>query len=1086
MADAKVNITLTVDDSQASRKLDTVEQRIEMLGRAEQNLQRLNPVAGVKGIEESGLTPDQGVLLNAARSEARRGVAGPGTQALQEEYDAVLNRARQQAFDTRPSRKAQSRQTLAELGDTDAIAATEQEAQQIQRRTLETTQAARLREFGLQSRVGVLMSAQRNPVEDQALRTRVAKVYGLEDEEAITERIGALQAGAVGAGLITTPGQRFLNRVGSMAGRISLFGAAMSLQQTAVAYASARGAGEPFRLQENLQGPLSASGAVGGALVGSAFGPAGTAIGAAAGGFILGGIGSGLDAYNRANRQLTMSIAGVANQAGMQTGALRAYINSFERIPGETGGNYFGGMSQEQILQTVSGAQSFRLGGANQAASLYLARAIAEDKGEIAPDVVNSLAPFAANPFISPRLYNSALGIRGDRNNRLDSGDPAEMVLTGGLPATVEALRRLGLNNRADEAIRFNNDFLSSQYGARNATTDVSIYGSRSATLAATGIAPDNPRMIQAQQAVIGSLERQRQAIETEIGVLQRSGRPHEETAAKMRELGAAAESLGSQIAQATQNLHVQPALFAMARLGTASSVAGSAVQGEAYGLAPGSIAPSRNALEAVHRAQLTNAQQRANDMSLPAEMRLQAQAEAAQLQNQVRFTDPLARIQERYGSVAAHGLAFTNIQQAFIRQRIGFGADEETAAGLLGSGLPAQQRTLQEQQNLLAALQRQGIRNPEILDPVRASIAQSQIAINEAVYNQAILPSQRALRQSGYALSETQASTALGLSLGLGPQSDLALNRRLVTGMLSQRSTLLNAAQDRFNAGDEVGAEGLRNQANLLQTQIASTQFQALASFRPSNRDTAAIGQLELGISLAQGNPFTGGQVPRGLRTALIQRYGQQLGQLDAQAAQRPAGAVRDAFLANTMSLRSSLEQGMQTQQVAAMFGDRSHMEDWASNMPGNILIRSFTSLAAYQGFGGTNPALGGHEQPEPSFRNRRVTVPREDGTPIPQSARRGFIPHGGGTASHLPATLGTTNVSHPADGAAFLPVMTESRAMGEAGQSDALIAAMDRLTNALLGKGGKIGGGPSSGLGAGQQFLNDPAEGIKKASGL
>jgi hypothetical protein len=256
--------------------------------------------------------------------------------------------------------------------------------------------------------------------------------------------------------------------------------------------------------------------------------------------------------------------------------------------------------------------------------------------------------------------------------------------------------------------------------------------------------------------------------------------------------------------------------------------------------------------------------------------------------------------------------------------------------------------------------------------------------------------------------------------------------------------------------------------------------------------------------------NPFYPYVNPN-LRKDLAARLRSQVGELDAQVAQAPP-EQRETVRANLFPQRAELLREATAQSYAAMYGLRNHMEDWSANYPSSILLRSFTSEKAYQDFGGTNPALGGREPMVAPARYARhqAVMDRfredgtEEGTPIPQSARRGFLPHqnrplphqaGRGAHPALPATLGTTNVSHPYESAAFLPAIGAalgSSAMGAAtsGSSDELTDLL-KETNRLLGqiaaKVGSAGGsGPSSGLGAGQQFLNDPAQGIRKSSGL
>jgi hypothetical protein len=509
----------------------------------------------------------------------------------------------------------------------------------------------------------------------------------------------------------------------------------------------------------------------------------------------------------------------------------------------------------------------------------------------------------------------------------------------------------------------------------------------------------------------------------------------------------------------------------------------------ENYGLVPGQSAPSLNRVINARQARIAESEQQLQQPGQPEERMEQLRQQIAQARLDILQTKA-AQFFQTTTMPAIAARSFQGRELNDLAQRIGFGAGIEERTQLYGQSLATANRRLEREQTNLQGIEERFNRREATFDEVDAArnAAQDAQLRRDVIQRElALQPSGEVLRRANLDLARTNAAFSLAGTLGKSSADLIASGQSVYGSMVDQSRGFLEQAKDilKNNPKDTDAAQEALAQASVLGMNAQAFQVGLYSTYQPSASDRLRMSRLETAINLQASNPLTGGQVNRGLRTDLITQINKQIGGIDAQIAQAPEDQ-REAVAANLEPLRSGLLESRQQQAIAAFYGDRSHYENVAINMPGDIRIRAAMSLGAYQAFGGMNPVLGGRERLEAP---RRVTARVIESTPIPQSARRGYIPRPSETVpSHLPATLGPANESHPIP-SAFASrggVMTESMAMGAPGQGDNELKDLLRESNRLLGqiaaRVGSGGEGAASGLPATQQLSNDPANGLRR----
>jgi hypothetical protein len=201
---------------------------------------------------------------------------------------------------------------------------------------------------------------------------------------------------------------------------------------------------------------------------------------------------------------------------------------------------------------------------------------------------------------------------------------------------------------------------------------------------------------------------------------------------------------------------------------------------------------------------------------------------------------------------------------------------------------------------------------------------------------------------------------------------------------------------------------------------------------FQFSSRDMVNSGNLALQISLMEGNPLSGGQVPKGLREKRVGQLTGLLGQIESYVRDAPNEDDRARREMDTMAQKTSLMSERQGEIVASLFGDKSRMIQMASNLNSDATLFStssgFPSLKDYQaGNRGGNVALGG----------------TGENTSLNTSLNP-FQEHVGGHSDTSP---------------------TLSHAIGYADQEGSILRMLERIARAVEGSRGSVSGG--SGLG-------------------
>jgi hypothetical protein len=294
----------------------------------------------------------------------------------------------------------------------------------------------------------------------------------------------------------------------------------------------------------------------------------------------------------------------------------------------------------------------------------------------------------------------------------------------------------------------------------------------------------------------------------------------------------------------------------------------------------------------------------------------------------------------------------------AFVAQRGAFGATEEEMAGLTRQSLMNLRGTMSVAGREFGALQRARAITPEEAN-ARMNAQEARRLQAQALERDIVrLPAEGEIRRAGISRIQTDANVAFGLSMGLGPQTDLALNQQSVGSILRQRNSLLARANLRQNP---VQDEADRAQASVLGSQAAISRLSALGTFRTSARDQVALGTSALAINLAENDIGYGGQVPMALRRQYIGQIGSQIGQIQNQISQAPEGPARDATRAALFPQFAQLMQERQQQQNALQFGDIGHLINMSVGATGDFTMFGPNLREFQQMNPGGSRALGG-----------------------------------------------------------------------------------------------------------------------------
>jgi hypothetical protein len=586
------------------------------------------------------------------------------------------------------------------------------------------------------------------------------------------------------------------------------------------------------------------------------------------------------------------------------------------------------------VNETMGNLRSFRVAGADESGMAAMANRLLSEFGrKAAGDAAKTLGPFMEDPLTRDKVLGEYRR-RMDNNNldfmnpilrgmgrkgfdpfesRLDKGFVISSVLEHGLSDTHGVLSTLlkgsdpeKMKELQDFALKFSDKMKTSELGVSIGNSRAVIAGSRFERVMASGAEIDSAPARAARAQEIKAIEGHIKALEERANTLRQAGTLDQRGQEALEKYTAELETARTSLAQLRQQDRSQVSARQVQRLNVQSSLYGLSAVREGYGLAPGAVAPSLKAQQAVQQATIRKNEEIASDPT-----RLPQERDAARLAASKAKNDliDLRRLQDyqQYGVPRLLTEGFTGRALSRLQNRMSEGAGMGELTPLLREGVRTATADLRKAREELAFQQSHRDRyGAEDIEKSRDSLFEKEEQLRKVRQAQALTPGELALSDVGRRGSVLGAELDYRRSLLLGPASDRADLNRALALMKEKQEGLYKQSEEQKGQKNYETAADLKAQADAMTPQIKGASLAGLSDFHLSARNQNALSMGRLQIALESLNPL--GMGPSiGSFSRQNARIGGALSQFQAQISAAPP-EQRDALEAALSPQMSSL----------------------------------------------------------------------------------------------------------------------------------------------------------------------------------